>query len=86
MTCKLRVAIHLCLIRITGCGCSPLQCVFVAGSVSTCYQRVDSCREPLLDLAWAKLQLDTRRNALESSALTPGRTVALEQIAGLRMA
>ena len=34
--------------------------------------------EPL-DLAWAKLQLDTRRNALESSALTPGRTVALEQ-------
>ena len=41
--------------------------------------------EPL-DLAWAKLQLDTRRNALESSAPTPGRTVALEQIAGLRMA
>lgn len=41
--------------------------------------------EPL-DLGWAKLQLDTRRNALESSALTPGRTVALEQIAGLRMA
>src|SRR5205823_6651090 len=41
--------------------------------------------EPL-DLAWAKLQLDARRNALESSALTPGRTVALEQIAGLRMA
>jgi hypothetical protein len=39
-----------------------------------------------LDLAWAKLQLDTRRNALESSALTPGRMVALEQIAGLRMA
>lgn len=39
-----------------------------------------------LDLAWAKLQLDTRRNALESSALTPGRIVALEQIAGLRMA
>jgi hypothetical protein len=28
--------------------------------------------EPL-DLAWAKLQLDTRRNALESSAPTPGR-------------
>jgi hypothetical protein len=41
--------------------------------------------EPL-DLGWAKLQLDTRRNALESSAPTPGRTVALEQIAGLRMA
>ena len=41
--------------------------------------------EPL-DLAWAKLQLDTRRNALESSPQTPGRTVALEQIAGLRMA
>jgi hypothetical protein len=41
--------------------------------------------EPL-DLAWAKLQLDTRRNALESSAPTPGRQVALEQIAGLRMA
>ena len=40
----------------------------------------------LLDLGWAKLQLDTRRNALESSAATPGRTVALEQIAGLRMA
>jgi hypothetical protein len=39
-----------------------------------------------LDLAWAKLQLDTRRNALESSNLTPGRQVALEQIAGLRMA
>jgi hypothetical protein len=39
-----------------------------------------------LDLAWAKLQLDARRNALESSAPTPGRTVALEQIAGLRMA
>jgi hypothetical protein len=37
-----------------------------------------------LDLAWAKLQVDTRRNALESSALTPGRAVALEQIAGLR--
>jgi hypothetical protein len=37
--------------------------------------------EPL-DLAWAKLQLDTRRNALESSALTPGRTVALEQTLG----
>ena len=37
--------------------------------------------EPL-DLGWAKLQLDTRRNALESSAPTPGRTVALEQIAG----
>ncbi|MCA1647266.1 MAG: hypothetical protein LC797_18025 [Chloroflexi bacterium] len=41
--------------------------------------------EPL-DLAWAKLQLDARRNALESSAITPGRQVALEQIAGLRMA
>jgi hypothetical protein len=41
--------------------------------------------EPL-DLGWAKLQLDTRRNALESSLPTPGRTVALEQIAGLRMA
>jgi len=41
--------------------------------------------EPL-DLAWAKLQLDARRNALESSAPTPGRQVALEQIAGLRMA
>jgi hypothetical protein len=39
-----------------------------------------------LDLAWAKLQLDTRRNALESSAPTPGRMVALEQISGLRMA
>jgi hypothetical protein len=39
-----------------------------------------------LDLGWAKLQLDTRRNALESSPATPGRTVALEQIAGLRMA
>lgn len=39
-----------------------------------------------LDLAWAKLQLDSRRNALESSAPTPGRAVALEQIAGLRMA
>jgi hypothetical protein len=37
--------------------------------------------EPM-DLAWAKLQLDTRRNALESSAPTPGRTVALEQIWG----
>jgi hypothetical protein len=41
--------------------------------------------EPL-DLAWAKLQLDTRGNALESSAPTPGRIVALEQISGLRMA
>ena len=41
--------------------------------------------EPL-DLAWAKVQLDTRRNALESSPPTPGRSVALEQIAGLRMA
>ncbi|HVQ42379.1 MAG TPA: hypothetical protein VMS54_09235 [Vicinamibacterales bacterium] len=41
--------------------------------------------EPL-DLAWAKLQLDSRRNALESSALTPGRVVAIEQVAGLRMA
>ena len=39
-----------------------------------------------LDLAWAKLQLDARRNALESSALTSGRQVAIEQIAGLRMA
>jgi hypothetical protein len=37
--------------------------------------------EPL-DLNWAKLQLDTRRNALESSAATPGRTVALEQMLG----
>jgi len=35
--------------------------------------------EPL-DLGWAKLQLDARRNALESSQPTPGRTVALEQI------
>ena len=41
--------------------------------------------EPL-DLAWAKLQLDARRNALESSVPTPGRQMALEQIAGLRMA
>jgi hypothetical protein len=41
--------------------------------------------EPL-DLSWAKLQLDSRRNALESSAPTPGRAVAIEQIAGLRMA
>ncbi|MCA1648378.1 MAG: hypothetical protein LC797_23935 [Chloroflexi bacterium] len=41
--------------------------------------------EPL-DLTWAKLQLDARRNALESSAPTPGRSLALEQIAGLRMA
>jgi hypothetical protein len=41
--------------------------------------------EPL-DLAWAKLQLDTRRNALASSAPTPGRLVALEQIGALRMA
>ena len=41
--------------------------------------------EPL-DLAWAKLQLDARRNALESSPPTPGRMVAIEQIAGLRMA
>jgi hypothetical protein len=41
--------------------------------------------EPL-DVGWAKLQLDTRRNALESSPLTPGRSVALEQIVGLRMA
>jgi hypothetical protein len=39
-----------------------------------------------LDLAWAKLQLDTRRNALESSQATPGRMVALEQIGALRMA
>ena len=37
--------------------------------------------EPL-DLGWAKLQLDARRNALESSAPTPGGQVALEQIAG----
>src|SRR5439155_7844975 len=35
---------------------------------------------------WAKLQLDTRRNALESSPPTPGRAIALEQITGLRMA
>jgi hypothetical protein len=41
--------------------------------------------EPL-DVRWAKLQLDTRRNALESSPSTPGRSVALEQIGGLRMA
>jgi hypothetical protein len=41
--------------------------------------------EPL-DLGWAKLQLDARRNALESSAPTPGRQVAIEQISGLRMA
>ena len=41
--------------------------------------------EPL-DVAWAKLQLDTRRNALESSPLTPARAVALEQIGELRMA
>lgn len=41
--------------------------------------------EPL-DLTWAKLTLDRRRNALETSAPTPGRAVALEQIAGLRMA
>jgi len=41
--------------------------------------------EPL-DLAWAKLQLDSRRNVLESSALTPGRVVAIEQVAGLCMA
>jgi hypothetical protein len=41
--------------------------------------------EPL-DLAWAKIELDRRRNALESSALTPSRVVAVEQIAGLRMA
>lgn len=41
--------------------------------------------EPL-DVAWAKTKLDMRRNALESSSLTPGRVVALEQIAGLRMA
>jgi hypothetical protein len=32
-----------------------------------------------LDLGWPKLQLDTRRSALDSSAPTPGRTVALEQ-------
>lgn len=38
------------------------------------------------DVAWAKLRLDTRRNQLESSAMTPGRAVALEQISGLRMA
>jgi hypothetical protein len=41
--------------------------------------------EPL-DVAWAKIELDRRRNALESSSLTPGRAVAIEQIAGLRMA
>jgi hypothetical protein len=41
--------------------------------------------EPL-SLAWAKLRLDARRNALESSSPTPGRLVAVEQIAGLRMA
>ena len=41
--------------------------------------------EPLA-LTWAKLTLDRRRNGLETSALTPGRSVALEQIAGLRMA
>jgi hypothetical protein len=41
--------------------------------------------EPL-DISWAKLQLDARRNALESSPPTPGRAVALEQITGLRMA
>ncbi|MBV9172813.1 MAG: hypothetical protein JOZ81_22315 [Chloroflexi bacterium] len=41
--------------------------------------------EPL-ELAWAKLQLDMRRNALESSAPSPGRHVAVQQIAGLRMA
>jgi hypothetical protein len=41
--------------------------------------------EPL-DLTWAKLTLDRRRNALETSALTPGRQVVIEQIAGLRMA
>lgn len=40
--------------------------------------------EPL-GLAWAKLRLDARRNALESSAPTPGRLVALEQIGLLRM-
>lgn len=41
--------------------------------------------EPL-DVAWAKLKLDTRRNALESSSLTPGRVVAIDQISKLRMA
>lgn len=41
--------------------------------------------EPL-DVGWSKLQLDSRRNALESSSLTPARVVAIEQIAGLRMA
>jgi hypothetical protein len=41
--------------------------------------------EPL-DVAWAKLKLDTRRNALESSSLTPGRIVAIEQVSALRMA
>jgi hypothetical protein len=41
--------------------------------------------EPL-DLTWAKLTLDRRRNALETSSPTPARQVALEQIAGLRMA
>jgi len=39
-----------------------------------------------LDLTWAKLQLDARRNALESSSPTPARQVAVEQISGLRMA
>lgn len=41
--------------------------------------------EPL-EVAWAKLKLDTRRNALESSSITPGRAVAIEQISALRMA
>jgi hypothetical protein len=41
--------------------------------------------EPL-DLAWAKLKLDSRRNALESSSPTPGRLVAIEQVGALRMA
>lgn len=41
--------------------------------------------EPM-DVAWAKLKLDTRRNALESSSLTPGRIVAIEQVSALRMA
>jgi hypothetical protein len=35
--------------------------------------------EPL-DLSWAKLQLDSPRNALESSAITPGRLVAIDRL------
>jgi len=41
--------------------------------------------EPL-DVTWAKLKLDTRRNALESSSLSPSRVVAIEQVSALRMA